>query len=261
MAADDLDVTFLGTGTSTGVPMLGCACETCRSADPRDCRWRASLLLRWSETVVVIDTTPEFRLQLLRARVGSLTAVLLTHNHADHIHGLDDVRPFTFGDRGPLPVYGNAATLDWVRRHFCYIWEAEQAGGGLPKVELRMVDSPFAIDGVGIVPIPIWHGRLPIYGYRIGTLAYLSDVSAIPEASFRLLQGVETLILDAVRYRRHPTHFHLAAAIAAARRIGPRDTYLTHLNHDFLHRRLEAELPAGIRPAYDGLSLRIAAGR
>ena len=251
----DIELTILGSGTSTGVPMLACQCPTCLSTDPRDHRMRSSVLLRWNETAVVIDTTPEFRLQLLRAEQRSLDAVLLTHNHADHIHGFDDLRAFTFGrDRG-IPVFGHPETLRWMREHFRYIWEAKQIGGGLPKVELRPVEAPFSLGGVHVVPILVKHGILDIYGYRIGDIAYISDVSHIPESSFALLKGVRTLILDAVRRRPHATHFHLDAAVAAARRVQADQTYLTHLNHDFLHGDLAAELPPGIAPAYDGLVL------
>jgi len=235
--------------------MLACQCPTCLSPDPRDQRLRSSVLLRWSNTVVVVDTTPEFRLQMLRANPPSLDAVLLTHNHADHVHGFDDLRAFTFGSDRKIPVYGSSSTLRWVREHFRYIWEAEQIGGGLPKVDLRSVEAPFVIAGVEITPVPVKHGILDIYGYRIGDLAYISDVSHIPESSFALLQGVRTLILDAVRRRPHATHFHLEAALEAAHRLGAERTYLTHLNHDYLHADLEAELPPGVAPAYDGLIL------
>ena len=250
-----IELNILGSGTSTGIPMLGCDCETCTSEDPRDRRFRSSLLLRWRDTVVVIDTTPEFRLQMLRARCQSLDAVLLTHCHADYVAGLDDVRPFSFGNSRRIPVYGNAENLGLIKKRFDYVWNAPQIGGGLPKIELRPVTDPFVIDQVEIVPVPIQHGIISIYGYRVGNMAYISDVSAIPESSMALLQGVEILIIDAVRYRPHATHFHLDAAIEASRAIGAKQTYFTHLNHDFLHRRLAAELPAGMAPAYDGLLL------
>ena len=256
-----IELNILGSGTSTGIPMLGCDCETCTSDDPQDRRFRSSLLLRWRDTVVVIDTTPEFRLQMLRARCQTLDAVLLTHCHADHVAGLDDVRPFSFGNSRPIPIYGNAETLNSIKKRFDYVWNAPQIGGGLPKIELRPVTEPFVIDQVEIVPVPVQHGIISIYGYRVGNMAYISDVSGIPESSMALLQGVEILIVDAVRYRPHATHFHLEAAIEASRAIGAKQTYFTHLNHDFLHRRLAAELPAGMAPAYDGLLLEAHAPR
>jgi len=251
----DIEITILGSGTSTGVPMLACDCATCTSDDPRDRRYRASLLVRWADHAVVIDTTPEFRLQMLRAGVCQLDAVLLTHTHADHVHGLDDLRPYSYRHGRAIPVYGAPDTLAWVRRHFSYIWEATQAGGGLPKIELLPVTGPFTAAGLPVLPIPVRHGALEVYGYRIGDMAYLSDVSEIPEPAWPLLRGLRLFIVDAVRYRPHATHFHLDAAVAVARRVGAALTVFTHLNHDFLHRRLEAELPAGMVPAYDGLVL------
>ncbi len=247
--------TFLGSGTSTGIPMLACDCETCTSSDPRDQRYRSSALISWAGKNIVIDTTPEFRLQMLRAKARTLDAVLLTHSHADHINGLDDLRQFTFGSSRRIPVYGNPETMDWIRQHYNYIWEPRQVGGGLPKITLNPVHSPFECAGLTVTPIPVLHGIITIYGYRIGNLAYISDVSAIPEDSMEQLRGIDILVLDAVRYRRHATHFHLEAAIQAAQAIGPKQTVFTHLNHDFRHRRLVDELPDGMTAAYDGMQL------
>lgn len=255
-----IELTVLGSGTSVGVPMVGCRCATCTSPDPRDRRMRASVMLRWGEEegkerILVIDTTPEFRLQMLRVAAPRLDAVLLTHHHADHIHGLDDIRPYCFLQNQAIPIYGPPATLTWVRQHYAYIWEAKQEGGGLPRVELFPVEREFSVGSVTITPIPVFHGIEPVYGYRIGDLAYLSDVSSIPESSLGMLRGIRILFLDAVRYTPHPTHFHLEAAVEMAKRLAPEQTFLTHLNHDFLHARLEQELPPGIAPAYDGLTV------
>lgn len=250
-------VHILGSGTSTGVPMLACRCPTCTSQDPRDTRWRASVLLSWNGRRTVIDTTPEFRLQMLRARADTLDAVLLTHSHADHINGFDDLRQFRFGSPDPVPVYGSPETLDWIRHHFSYIWRAPCQGGGLPKVDLRPLTGPVELHGLHIVPIPVRHGALTVYGYRVGGFAYLSDVSAIPPAAAALLRGLDVLVLDAVRYRPHDTHFHLEQAVAVARELGPARTLFTHLNHDFLHARLAAELPPGMAPAWDGLEFTV----
>lgn len=251
-----IEFTILGSGTSTGVPMLACDCETCMSGDSRDKRLRASALVRWPGSTVVIDTTPEFRIQMLRAHARALDAVLLTHNHADHVNGLDDLRQFTFGSQRRIPVYGHPRTMRWVRSHFDYVWEATQMGGGLPKIDLVPIDRPFTVNDVLFTPIPVRHGVLTVYGYRVGDVAYISDVSAIPEESMALLGGLDTLFLDAVRYRPHSTHFHVATAVDAAQRIGARQTYLTHLNHDLMHCRLVRELPAGVAPAHDGLTVR-----
>jgi len=257
--AMNIEITILGSGTSTGVPMLGCACEACTSADPRDQRFRASILLRWAETSVVVDATPEFRLQMLRAGVPSLDALILTHNHADHVGGLDDLRQYTMGSSRRIPVYGPPEALCWVRHRFGYIWDSTQVGGGLPQIDLVPVVRPFALNGVTIVPVPVLHGVLRVYGYRIGDFAYLSDVSAIPERSMRLLAGLDLLVVDAVRYRPHRTHFNLEQAMAVSRRLGARRTLFTHMNHDFLHRKLAAELPDGMAPAYDGQVVRVQA--
>jgi len=248
-----LQICVLGSGTSTGVPMLACRCPVCTSPDPRDRRYRASVLLQWAGTTVVVDTTPEFRLQMLRANVRSLDAVLITHNHADHISGFDDLRQYTLRTGRAIPVYGPPSALSWIRRRFDYIWEAQQKGGGLPLVDLTPVQVPFEIRGVRIVPVPVYHGRIVVYGYRLGDFAYVTDVSDIPPASYALLAGVRHLLIDAVRRRPHSTHFHLDAALEAAGRIGAEQTWLTHLSHHFLHRSLEEELPPGVRPAWDGL--------
>ncbi len=252
-----LSLTILGSGTSVGIPMVGCSCAACTSTDPRDRRMRSSVLLQWTDTVVVIDTTPEFRMQMLRANVKRLDAVLLTHNHADHVHGLDDVRPFCFLQNTTIPVYGNEPTLGWVREHYSYVWNAPQKGGGLPRISLEVVDRPFTINGVSFTPLPVMHGILPVYGYRVGDLAYIPDVSEIPESTYPLLANLNTLIIDAVRFRPHSTHFHVARSIEEGRRIGAGTTIFTHLNHDIVHARLERELPDGFALAHDGMVMEI----
>ncbi|MFW5803270.1 MAG: MBL fold metallo-hydrolase, partial [Verrucomicrobiota bacterium] len=246
-------VTILGSGTSTGVPMLGCTCAACRSTDPRDQRLRSSLLISVDGRNLVIDTTPEFRIQMLRANVSGLDAVMLTHSHADHIHGFDDLRAFTMGTDVRIPVYGASHTLAHIREHFRYIWESEQVGGGVPQVDLHAVDGPFEAAGLTIEPIPVWHGRLAVFGFRFADCAYISDVSAIPDSSMDRLRGLRLLIIDAVRYRPHSTHFHLEAAKRVARRLAPAKTVFTHLNHDFVHAELVDQLPADMDAAYDGM--------
>ncbi len=247
------EVLFLGTGTSTGVPMLGCGCPACTSLDPRDSRTRASLLVRRGGRELVVDTTPEFRIQMLRAGAGAPEGVLLTHSHADHVHGFDDLRQYSLVYGYKMPVYGSPQTLDWIRRHFSYIWDAPQVGGGLPNVELCSVTGTFTAAGMCITPLPVKHGGLDVYGYRIGPVAYISDVSYIPPETEALLQDLDVLILDAVRYKPHHTHLNLQQALDAVAKLRPRFAYLTHMNHDFVHRLLEQELPEGVAAAYDGL--------
>jgi phosphoribosyl 1,2-cyclic phosphate phosphodiesterase len=255
----ELTLTILGSGTSVGVPMPGCSCPACSSTDPRDSRYRASALLQWNGKNLVIDTGPEFRLQMLREKVPGIDAVLYTHHHADHIHGLDDLRSYTFLTGKSVPLYGQADTLEWIRHHHDYIWNAVQKGGGLPLVELCPVAQPFNLFGVDVIPVPVLHGILPVFGYRFGGAAYISDVSAIPVESKRLLAGLEVLIIDAVRYRPHSTHFNVEGAVAMAQELKPKLTILTHLNHDIVHAKLAEELPEGIVPAWDGMRIALKA--
>lgn len=252
-------VQFLGSGTSFGVPVIGCGCPVCASPDPRDKRYRASILIESGGTSIAIDAGPEFRLQALRARITRLDALLLTHAHADHVGGLDDVRPLTRDI--VLPVYGNEATLAETRERFGYIFRETQAGGGKPRVDLRAVDgAAVSVGELEILPIPVFHGAIPILGWRTGDFAYITDCSALPETSVALLKGVKTLVINGLRREPHSTHFSLGQAIDAARRVGARRTYLTHMNHESTHARLEEycrELGAdvGAMPAYDGLEI------
>lgn len=248
---------FLGTGTSTGVPIAGCSCRVCRSTDRHDNRLRSSVLIRHGRRNLVIDTGPEFRLQCLRAGITSLDAVLLTHNHVDHVNGLDDVRPFSVFRRRTLPVWGNADTVADIRRRFEYIWEARQVGGGLPDIDLRSVTGPFTAAGLTVTPVPILHGALPILGYRIGDLAYLTDISALPESSLPLLRGLGTLILSCVRRRPHRTHLNVKGVMELHRLVQPKQTILTHLSHYYSHKDLIGMFPVAISPAHDGLVIPI----
>ncbi len=244
---------FLGTGTSTGVPVPGCSCPVCRSTDPRDNRYRSSVLVRNGPQTLVIDTGPEFRLQCIRARVANIDAVLLTHNHADHIFGLDDVRPYSSFRGKTLPVWGSRHTLDFIRAKFDYIWNAVQEGGGLPDINLHAAKDAFTAAGLRITPLPIKHGMLDILGFRVGDCAYMSDISALPEATLPLLENLETMIISCVRLRRHSTHLNVAGAKRLHRLVRPRRTYLTHLTHYFSHDDLAARMPEDIVPAHDGL--------
>jgi phosphoribosyl 1,2-cyclic phosphate phosphodiesterase len=248
-----LRVTMLGSGTSTGVPVIGCTCAVCTSDNPKNKRWRTGLKLEMGASVVLVDTSADLRAQALRFGLPRVDAVLFTHSHADHVFGLDDVRIFNFRQGAAIPCYGSAETLDRIRRMFSYVFEAGQEGGGKPQLDLIPVDGPFQLLGRTVTPVPVWHGELEVYGYRLGGFAYVTDCSRIPEESFRLLAGVDTLILDALRYRPHSTHFSVGEAIAAAARVGARRTILTHIAHEVDHDAPAVPLPPGVELGYDGL--------
>jgi phosphoribosyl 1,2-cyclic phosphate phosphodiesterase len=246
--------TFLGTGTSHGVPMIGCRCPTCLSPDPRDQRLRPSIFLEFDEgPSLLVDTAPDLRAQALRHLMRRVDAVLFTHPHADHLLGLDEIRRFNTLQGAAIPCYGNPATIAEVRRVFAYAFEPRQQGGGVPRLELHPVTGPFEIAGTTVTPVPVLHGELPIYGYRLGTFAYLTDCSAIPDASWPLLEGVRTLVVDALRHRPHPTHFTVAQALEVVARVRPAQAWLTHIAHDLGHAETSARLPPGVELAYDGL--------
>ena len=246
-------LTMLGSGTSTGVPVIGCDCAVCRSSDPRNRRMRPGLRLESARGSLVIDTSPDFREQALRFGIDRVDAVLYTHPHADHVFGLDDLRIFNFRQHGSIPCFGSAATMERMRQIFTYVFEDGQEGGGKPRLELVAVRAPFDLFGWSVVPIPVRHGEMEVFGFRVGRFACVTDVNYISEESFALLAGVELLVLSALRYRPHPTHFSLAEAIAVAERIGARRTLLTHIAHDIDHGRLQIPLPPGIELGYDGL--------
>ena len=255
-----LEVTVLGSGTSTGVPVPGCRCEVCTSDDPRQKRLRASVLLKNRDDgrAILVDTSPDLRQQALANDIERIDAVLYTHAHADHTHGIDDLRTFNFRQGRSIPCYGPASALARIRESFGYIFEeGGQRGGGKPRLRLHELDgTAFEAAGLEVVPVPVLHGELEVFGYRVGRFAYVTDCSAIPDESFERLAGVEVLILDALRFApRHPTHFTVAEAIQAARRIGARETYLTHLTHKVDARNPHKPLPEGVKFAHDGLRL------
>jgi phosphoribosyl 1,2-cyclic phosphate phosphodiesterase len=250
-------VTFLGSGTSHGVPIIGCTCDTCRSANPRDRRLRPSIYLDVDEgPAVLVDTSTDLRQQALTHGLTRVDAILFTHSHADHVMGLDEVRRFNMLQGAATPAYADERTARELRRTFEYIFNvSSERGGGIPQIELHQVEGPFTIGGIAVVPVPILHGRQPILGFRFGSFAYLTDCSAIPDASWPLLDGVEVLVLDALRHRPHPTHFTVAEALAVVQRLGPKRTYFTHICHDLAHDATNRVLPAGVELAYDGLTL------
>ena len=260
MPAPACKITVLGTGTSVGVPTIGCHCAVCTSTDPRDQRLRPSILVSYDGRNVLIDTTPDFRTQALRARIDHLDAVLFTHSHADHLMGLDDVRPFNFRQRGQIPIYASAETMTAIRRCFQYIFDPGEKESNVPKLDTRVIDgAPFDVLGMTFTPVPILHGRQLIYGFRFGAAAYLTDHSDIPAPSMELLRGLDVLFLDALRYKPHPTHSTVDRSVQTAQQLGARRTFFTHICHDLGHERAESMLPEGIRLAYDGLELEVAA--
>jgi phosphoribosyl 1,2-cyclic phosphate phosphodiesterase len=263
-----LKITLLGTGTSHGVPMIACDCAVCRSTDPRDKRTRPSILIEVATDraspiaravkSVLVDTSTDLRAQALAHDVRRVDAILFTHSHADHVMGLDEVRRYNILQRDAIACFADERTLGDLRRTFDYIFNPPAGpAGGIPQLTLFRIAGPFLLGGVEFVPVPVLHGERPILGFRVGSFAYLTDCSRIPDSSWPLLDGVRTLVVDALRERSHPTHFSVQEAIAAARKIGAGRTYFTHICHDLGHAATCARLPAGIELAYDGLILHV----
>jgi phosphoribosyl 1,2-cyclic phosphate phosphodiesterase len=243
---------FLGTGTSVGVPVVGCGCDVCVSTDPRDRRLRTSVALGLPGGTLLIDTTPDLRTQLLRAEIGRVDAVLYTHDHVDHVYGLDDVRPLCTWAGRSMPVFCEERVERRIRRAFDYAFETAPApGGGIPRLEFELL-------GARVVPLRLRHGVFDVLGFRFGDLAYCTDTNQIPDETWPLLAGLDTLVLDCLRPARHPTHFSLAEALAVAARVAARRTLLTHMGHELGHAVTSATLPAGVELAYDGLELPLA---
>jgi phosphoribosyl 1,2-cyclic phosphate phosphodiesterase len=250
-----LTVTVLGSGTSHGVPMIGCHCRVCTSSDPRDRRSRPSIVLGIDGHNVLVDTSPELRLQLIGAGIDQIEEVIYTHGHADHVHGIDDLRRFNESLHGPVPIYAASDLLQDIRVRFHYIFSHQHVGGGIPSFDMRPIEGPFTLHGRLITPVPIWHGQTPVLGYRVNGFAYVTDTNCIPESSRRLLQDLDVLIIDALREEPHPTHFSFAEALEMVRILKPKKTYFTHLTHTTLHAEVEPRLPATVFLAYDGLRL------
>ena len=251
---------LLGTGTSTGVPSVGCDCATCTSNDARDQRLRTSLLIQSETTTVVIDTSADFRRQMLNHKVMHIDGIVYTHHHYDHISGFDDTRPYHFYSRtGPLKCYALKQTYHHIQQTFPYAFgAAEQLGGGLPSADFTIIDDePFSIGDMQIIPIPLTHGKIRGNGYRIGNFAYCTDTNHIPDSSYALLEGLDILILDALRYHEHPTHFTIDQASEEAKKIQAKQTYFTHVAHQIKHAECQENLPEGCFLAYDNLEFTI----
>jgi len=250
---------FLGTGTSHGVPMIGCGCSTCTSREPKNRRTRCSIALGLPQGNLLIDSPPELRLQLIRERLGLIHAVLYTHAHADHLFGLDDLRIFPRYLGHEVPIYCEPAVEKHIRRSFAYAFDAavqSYAAGGIPKLVFRSIDTePFALLGAAVVPIRLEHGRYRTLGFRFGNVAYCTDVKSIPPESLRRLEGLDVLILDCLRRQPHATHLSVGEAVALARRLAPKQTYFTHISHRLEHTATAADLPPGMELAYDGLRI------
>ncbi|MFO7310904.1 MAG: MBL fold metallo-hydrolase [Bacillota bacterium] len=252
-----MELLFLGTGTSMGVPVIGCDCPVCTSPDPRNRRNRSSVLIRHKDAHVLIDTAPELRQQALRFGLRRIDAVFLTHTHADHIFGFDDLRRFNHLQGKPIPVYGSPDTLGELQRIFAYCFRPQQPGGSKPEVELRPVEGPFRLGSLMCTPIPVWHGQMPVTGWRIGRVAYVTDASRIPDESLALLEDLDVLVLGALRFRPHPTHMSIGEALSVIADLKPRQAFLTHLSHDVDHARTDQDLPPAVHLAYDGLSVHV----
>src|ERR1700675_838225 len=248
-------LTVLGSGTSMGVPTIGCSCAVCHSTDPHDRRTRPSVLLEFDGKFVLVDTTTDFREPAIREGITQIDAVLYTHTHADHILGIDDLRPLSYHHEGKIPLYARPEATDFLRNMFRYIFDADYKFGGLARLELRSIDGPFELYGRRFEPVPVIHGETEIYGYRFGSAAYLTDFSEVPETSFGLLQGLDVLFLDGLRHTPHPTHSTVKNSIRIAERLHARRVFFTHICHDLPHEATNAALPPHVRLSYDGMKL------
>lgn len=252
-------VTILGCGTSTGVPVVGCPCDVCTSGDPRNQRTRSSIVASRNGFNVLVDTAPDLRFQALAAGLVRVDAVVFTHDHADHIFGLDELRTFNFIMGKPIPVYGSAKVIERIKCVYSYIWDPEAPrGGGLPMINLNVIEGPLTLGGIRIEPLILLHGEQTIFGFLFdGLLAYMTDCSAVPAETMEKVKGVPLAIVDALRYRPHVTHFSVEEAVKMVSLIAPRRALLTHMSHSLDYQRLASDLPPGIEPAYDGMTVEL----
>lgn len=256
MQCPPLKITFLGTGTSSGIPMIACNCEVCTSTDPKDNRFRSSILVQSPTTTIVVDTTPDFRTQMLREKVQQLDAVLITHHHKDHIAGLDDVKAFCYFQQQAMKVYATPPDQEALRREFSYVF-ADKKYPGVPDVELIYMDeTPFMVGDIPVTPIRVWHLKMPVMGFRFGDFTYITDANRIDDEEKKKIFGSHTLVLNALRYSKHISHFNVEEALALADELKVKQCYFTHISHQLgLHAVVELTLPKGRAIAYDGLTL------
>ena len=254
-------ITLLGTGTSTGVPVIGCSCRVCTSSDPKDHRTRCSCFVEVNDVQILIDAGPDFRTQALRTGLTNIDALLITHHHFDHVAGIDDLRPFFFKNKTPIPCYTHADSAASLRKMYGYIFE-DGSYPGIARLEMHDVSESFNVVSrfhedrtVTITPIEVFHGSMPTFGYRIGRFAYLTDTNNIPTASLELLHDLDVLVLDALRHEPHRSHYTIAEAVQVAQRIGARHTYFIHMTHSVLYAEENPKLPDGMTLAYDGLTI------
>ena len=253
-----MQVTFLGTGTSMGIPMIGCQCKVCQSKDPRDKRTRTSVWLKINGINIIIDTGIDFRQQALRENISTVDAVLFTHHHVDHIFGLDELRAINFLQKKPVAIYSSAHTYQHLKRVYKYVFDNSCYPSDTPEIDHQLIDEdPFQVFKIEIIPVPLFHGKLPVFGFRIGKFSYCTDVSRIPPESYELLQGSDVVVLGALRDRPHPTHFTIEQAVEEAQKIGAKKTYLVHLSHEVGHQELIARLPENVQPAFDSLRINV----
>jgi phosphoribosyl 1,2-cyclic phosphate phosphodiesterase len=253
-----LQITFLGTGTSSGIPMIGCECKVCRSRDPKDDRLRSSIMVSTSGTSLVVDTTPDFRYQMLRTNTRHVDAIVFTHPHKDHIAGLDDVRAFNFFSRKPMEIYANSLTEEALRRDFYYAF-AEKRYPGVPEINLNLItNEPFMVGDISVLPIEVWHMKMPVLGFRFGNFTYITDANRLDEEARERVRGSEVMVLNALRKEPHISHFSLSEAVELVQDLGVPRAYFTHISHQLgLHNDIDQELPEGISLAYDGLTIEV----
>ncbi len=253
-----LSITFLGTGGSSGTPQIGCSCKTCLSTDTRNKRLRPSICIHYNSANIVIDTSPEFRMQMLDNNITHLDGIIYTHGHADHIMGLADIRPFNFSQNSPVPVYADPVTLGHIKNSFSFMFNApEEFKKYYPQATVYNINGPFEIKGLTFIPLTVYHYKMPVQAFRFDNCAYITDVNTLPEECFDQLKGLDCLILEAFQFEKHISHFSLEEAVEIARRIEAKRTFLTHISHDIEHEYVSSILPSDIKLAYDGLNLKI----